>query len=100
MHLIVWRFRPRAGSHIRFLEAYGAEGSWSKLFRESPEYLGTELLRATDDSKQYLTIDRWRSVEAYEAFLAERRDEYDALDQACENLTESEELVGHFDKQC
>ena len=97
MHVIVWRFRLPVGSQGRFHEAYGAEGSWSKLFRESPDYLGTELLRAADDSESYLTIDRWRSAESYDEFLAARRVEYDALDRACETLTESEELVGRFD---
>ena len=97
MYVIVWRFRPRAGSQGRFSKAYGAEGGWSLLFQTSPDYLGTELLRAADGSERYLTIDRWRSAEAYEAFLAARRSEYDALDRECEGLTESEELVGRFD---
>jgi hypothetical protein len=100
MHLIVWKFRPRAGSYVRFLEAYGPEGSWSKLFRKSPDYLGTELLRLVDGSDLFMTIDRWRSAKGYEAFLAARRDEYDELDEACENLTESEALLGRFDEVC
>jgi heme-degrading monooxygenase HmoA len=95
--VIVWSFRPRAGSQRRFEEAYGPGGGWSMLFRGSPDYLGTELLRAADGSERYLTVDRWRSAEAYEAFLATRRREYDALDRECEGLTESEELVGRFD---
>ena len=100
MHVVIWRFRPRVGSQGRFREAYGVDGSWSKLFRKSPDHLGTELLCAASDSQQYLTIDRWRSAKSYEAFLSARRDEYDALDRACEDLTEFEEFVGRFDSLC
>jgi hypothetical protein len=97
MYVLVWSFRPRVGSRRRFEEAYGPRGAWAELFGASPDYLGTELLRDAAGSGRYLTIDRWRSAAAYEAFLAERRSEYDALDRACEGLTEAEELVGRFD---
>ena len=98
MHVIVWSFRPREGCRHRFEEVYGSGGGWAKLFGASPDYLGTELLCEGAGSGQYLTIDRWRSAAAYDAFLAERRSEYVAMDLTCESLTEVEELVGRFDE--
>ena len=97
MYVLVWSFRSRVGSQLPFDKAYGPRGAWAQLFGTSPDYLGTELLRDSAGSGRYLTIDRWRSAAAHEAFLAERRGEYDALDRACESLTETEELVGRFD---
>jgi len=97
VYVLIWSFRPRVGSQRRFEEAYGPGGDWAALFRASPDYLGTELLRDVAGSGRYLTIDRWRTAAAYEEFLAGQRYAYDALDQACEGLTEAEELVGRFD---
>src|SRR5262245_51342910 len=94
--VIVWTFRLRPGRTAEFEREYGASGSWAALFREAPGYLGTDLFRATDDSGRYLTVDRWESSAACEAFRAARRTEYEALDRACEALTASEERVGDY----
>jgi heme-degrading monooxygenase HmoA len=66
------------------------------LFGEAPGYLGTDLLRALDGSGRYLTVDRWQSRAAYEEFGTCHASAYQALDQACEALTESEERLGDF----
>jgi hypothetical protein len=66
------------------------------LFQEAPGYLGTELLRAQDGSRRYLTVDRWQSQSAYEEFKAAHRSAYEVLDQACEVLTKCEERLGDF----
>jgi heme-degrading monooxygenase HmoA len=96
MYMIVWTFRPRPGRAADFEREYGPAGSWAALFRDAPGYLGTDLLRAANGSDQYLTVDRWESSAAYEAFLVARRTEYEAMDHACEALTVSEERVGDF----
>jgi heme-degrading monooxygenase HmoA len=96
VYVIVWAFRPRPGREPEFEQAYGPGGGWATLFREAPAYLGTELLRAVGGPGRYLTVDRWQSRAAYEAFRAARPAEYEALDQACEALTSSEERVGDF----
>ena len=96
MHVVVWAFRPRPGREVEFERAYGPRGQWAALFHEAPGYLGTDLLRATDGSGRYLTVDRWQSQEAYAAFAESHRDAYEALDRACEALTDSEEWLGDF----
>jgi len=45
----------------------------------------------------YLTLDSWNSREAYEKFMATRREEYKALDAAGEELTSNERRVGWFE---
>lgn len=96
MYAIVWAFRPRPGRAAEFEQAYGPAGEWAMLFQQAPGYLGTDLLRPIDDAGRYLTVDRWESRAAYEAFRAARSAEYEALDRACEGLTEAEERVGEF----
>lgn len=94
MLIIIWRFRV-AVHRTAFEAAYGPKGEWAKFFSQSPDYLGTELLVTGQD---YITIDRWRSTEAYDAFIEEHADDYRRLDAKSEVLTQSEDLVGRFQR--
>jgi heme-degrading monooxygenase HmoA len=97
MYLVLWRFRPVAGRESEFERAYGPSGEWARLFRCGDGYLGTELLRRSDDSMEYLTLDRWASRASYEAFRARQSSEYRRLDHRLEELTEEEILLGAFE---
>jgi heme-degrading monooxygenase HmoA len=96
VYVIVWAFCPRPGCQRAFEDVYGPAGRWATLFREAANFLGTELLRDADGSGRYLTVDRWRSRAAYEAFRAARHSDYETLDRVCDTLTASEDLVGAF----
>jgi len=62
MYVILWRFRPVVGRESEFERAYGPCGEWVRLFRREEGYLGTELLRRSDDeSGECLTSGRLRS---------------------------------------
>lgn len=93
-YLVVWRYEVKSDAEPAFRVAYGPGGDWDRLFRSSPAFEGTTLV-AVDVSKQYLTIDAWRSREEYEAFLAENRDAYDLLDATFEAWTIAEERIGN-----
>ena len=45
---------------------------------------------------RFVTVDRWRSGPDHDAFVAACRAEYDALDRACEALTEHEASLGSY----
>ena len=94
---ILWEFRVKAGREAEFERRYGPEGDWAQLFRRSPAYRGTELLRDTAEPGRYLTLDRWESSAAYEEFKRQVAQEYAALDRECEALTESERCLGRFE---
>jgi len=96
MHVVAWSYRVRAGCEPAFEALYGSDGGWARLFAQSPAYLGTRLLRDMDDPAGYLTLDRWRSRDDYEAFLAQRRADYAALDRQGDALTENETRIGAF----
>jgi heme-degrading monooxygenase HmoA len=59
-----------------FERAYGPEGDWAQFFRRGRGYIGTELLRDVESEGRYLVVDRWESADAYNAFVAEHREEY------------------------
>jgi heme-degrading monooxygenase HmoA len=99
MYVILWQFRPAVGRESEFERAYGPSGGWARLFGREDGYLGTELLlrRSEDGSREYLTLDRWASRGAYEAFRDHRSGEYGRLDRRLEGLTEEEALLGAFE---
>lgn len=96
MFVVVWQFEIAEQKIAAFEAAYGPEGNWAQLFRKSPEYLGTELLRDAYVSGSYLTIDRWKSEGAYRSFRKEHDAAYEELDRACDALTERETRVGAY----
>lgn len=95
MFVIVWTYEVAEESRGDFESAYGADGVWVRFFRAGAGYLGTELLR--NDTNRYVTIDRWESKAAYEAFLEANRERYAEIDAACSAFTERERFVGMFE---
>ena len=92
-HVIVWEFVVRAGHERAFEEAYGASGAWASLFAKSSEHVSVELLRDVAHPRRYVTIDRWKTAEAFGAFRQAHAAEYEALDARCAAWTESESQV-------
>lgn len=94
---IVWEFRLPAARAAAFEQAYGPEGVWVQLFRRAPGFIETRLLRDAEDEERYLTVDRWNSREAFDAFKHRFAAEYGAQDQELEGLAWSETRIGAFD---
>jgi heme-degrading monooxygenase HmoA len=94
MFTTIWEYEVPAGRREAFINVYGAAGRWAILFRRSPGYLGTMLLHDLGDPDRFLTLDRWESRQAYEAFLDASRAEYDALDRETVELTIRERHLG------
>jgi heme-degrading monooxygenase HmoA len=80
-----------------FERVYGIDGEWAEFFREGQGYVGTELLRDAEAPGRYLVIDRWESADAYNAFVAERREEYMERVDATRFLYDSELRFGTFE---
>ncbi len=92
-----WEYDVPAQAVAAFEEAYGDRGPWVRLFRRDDAYVGTTLLRDQRRPGRYLTFDYWRTRAAFEAFRERFRDEFAAIDAACERLTASERPVGEYD---
>jgi len=95
-YLIIWRYDVHPAARDAFEQAYGPNGDWAALFRASPDYLGTQLLRDVAEPDRYITIDYWRTAEAFAAFKTAWHDSYAALDDQCARLTIAETLLGNF----
>lgn len=93
----VWEFQVKPEAIPAFEEIYGPDGAWAKLFRQSADYRGTELIRDVDRPGRYLTLDHWISREALHRFKQEHNAEYAAQDKQCESLTEREVFLGDFE---
>jgi heme-degrading monooxygenase HmoA len=96
MFVVVWQFEIAEEQVSAFEAAYGPEGSWAQLFRASPQYLGTELLRDAYVPGTYLTIDRWASEDDFRTFRREHDGPYETLDRACDALTSRETRIGAY----
>ena len=94
MFVVIWQYEVRAGAEAAFEALYGADGAWVALFREFDGFIGTELLRGDDG--RYLTLDRWTSAAAYEAFLAAAKPRYAEIDAVGDAFTASEHRIGVY----
>ena len=95
MLIILWEYDVAPGLDDAFEKLYGARGEWAALFREHAGFISTELLRA-DRTHGYLSIDRWESEQAYDAFLASASVRYAQLDARGNALTVHERCIGRF----
>ena len=91
MFTTIWRFTVRPERTEEFERHYGAEGTWAQFFRTGKGYIGTELHRSVADPGVYVTVDRWESEAAYDAFRKSRQREYEEIDRRFETLTLNEE---------
>lgn len=95
-YVIVWEFRIRPGVEAEFVEKYGPEGAWARLFRKSDGYIRTELVRDVIVERRFLTLDYWKSKEDFAQFRDQHLAEYERLDRQFEGLTEQEIRLGAF----
>ena len=95
MIALIWRYEVREEKRAEFEAAYGPEVDWARLFARSGGFRGCELLRAGDGS--YLTLDVWRARSDFDAFLADHRADYEALDRQTEAFTLVEHQIGEYE---
>ena len=92
----LWEFTVQPARQAEFESHYGPDGTWARLFRCAPGYLGSELLRDATSPLRYVTIDRWESEAAWQKFRREFGAEYERLDREFEGLTTREAPLGKY----
>jgi heme-degrading monooxygenase HmoA len=92
----MWEFEVRPGCEAAFVEAYASDGSWARLFRKSPDFLGVELVRSVKHPSRFFTLDAWTSRMAFEHFRQDYPESYETLDVKLAGLTEWERRIGAF----
>ena len=96
LYTYIWEFEVLSSAEAEFQRHYGPKGTWVALFRKDPAYIETLLLKDASRPGHYVTIDRWRSVDAYHSFRERFAKQYEALDRLCEALTVRETNLGLF----
>jgi quinol monooxygenase YgiN len=96
VYQVVWEFMAAAGREAEFERAYGPDGDWVRLFRRDPAYLGTDLLRDPVTPNRFLTVDRWTSEAACDAFARQHRAAYQEIDARLAPLCDRELKIGAF----
>lgn len=94
-YVYMWEFHVSIDFQPEFERHYGPDGTWVQLFRGSAGYIETLLLK-DGSSDRYVTVDRWRDEEAFQAFRSSFSQQYEQLDRECEKLTTGEQLLGVF----
>jgi len=95
--LIALVFRYEVRDPEQFERVYGPDGEWARFFRLGRGYVGTELLRDVEAPSRYLVVDRWESADAYNAFVAEHREDYMERVDATRFHYDSELRFGTFE---
>ena len=80
-----------------FERVYGPDGEWAAFFRGARGYVGTELLHDVEQPGRFLVVDRWESRDAYNAFVAEHREEYMRRVDETVFLYDQELRIGTFE---
>ncbi len=93
----IWEFEAQPDKVAEFEAAYAGDGPWAHLFARSSGYLGSQLLRDSERPGRFITVDRWTSREAFDAFTTRWRAEYAAMDKQYAPLTLREALIGRFE---
>jgi heme-degrading monooxygenase HmoA len=94
----IWEFRVAPSAQAQFEFEYGSRGSWVTLFSKAPGYIETLLLRDNSDPLRYVTVDRWESEGAHDAFRSTNFAQYEEIDRRCQGFTRSERSLGEFSK--
>jgi quinol monooxygenase YgiN len=98
MIYVLWQFRAKPDKVEQFEHDYGPDGVWAQLFRRSPHYERSVLLRDPSEAASYVVIDIWKDEASYHAFKKEFREEYQRIDRQCEALTVEEKPLGILDE--
>jgi hypothetical protein len=67
-YIYIWEFHVLTRFQDAFERHYGPNGAWAELFRLSPDYIETLLLKDQSHPGRYVTVDRWGSKIAYLTF--------------------------------
>ena len=96
MVTILWEYQVKPDRTAEFEKIYTSDGSWAELFQKGKGFIGTRLFHCLERPRIYTTIDQWESLKDYKTFLSQWKEEYEALDQQCEGMTEHESCLGTF----
>jgi quinol monooxygenase YgiN len=97
MLVVVWEYQAKPERAEEFESFYRPDGPWGALFRDSPAFVSTTLMKDLRDPLRFMVADRWTSEAVYEEFKRERATTWQALSDRGRWLYAREAEVGRFD---
>ncbi len=94
--ITIWQYKIKSNKKNEFEKLYGPDGDWVKLFQKFSSYIKTELIKDLHNNDCYLTLDYWKSKEAYYRFKENAKEEFSEIDKKGEKLTLEEKHMGEF----
>ena len=96
MYSVVWKYVVEKKNQPKFEKEYGDHGTWTKLFRNSKNYVGSFLKKSIEINDTYLLTDTWTEKKQYEIFKKENQKIYEELSSEFEILYKKAEKIGEF----
>ncbi len=96
MYSVVWKYIVEKENQKEFEKEYGNHGTWTKLFSNSKNYVGSFLKKSIEVHNTYLLTDTWTEKKKYQVFKKENQKIYDELSSEFEILYQKEEKIGEF----
>jgi hypothetical protein len=97
MLVVVWEYLAKPERVEEFESFYRLDGPWGELFRGSPAFISTTLMKDLRQPIRFMVADRWTSETVYEEFKRERAATWRALSERGRRLYDRETEVGRFD---
>jgi len=95
-YLTIWKYKVNPEKKTKFEKLYGSEGARVKLFQKFTDYIKTEVHQEIDNPEHYITLDYWKSREAYYKLKETSKKEFSEIDKKGEDLTIKEKHIGEF----
>ena len=92
----MWEYEVLSINREAFLNLYGQEGEWVNFFNKAEGYLGTDLHEDIDNEERFISIDFWVSKDSRDNYRKQFVEEFNALDDAGELVTNKETPLGEF----
>ena len=96
MFIYIWEYIVKENCIVDFINLYGKDGEWNKLFTQDPSFIKTELIKDIYNKRRYLTVDYWESKFDRDNFIEKNNKVFNSIDIKGENLTEKESFLGEF----
>jgi quinol monooxygenase YgiN len=97
MLVVVWEYVARPERVADFESLYRPDGPWVELFRESPAFVSTTLMKDLRNPHRFVIADRWTSERMYEEFKRDHAGRYGELSERGARLYSREAEIGRFD---
>ena len=83
--ITTWKYKVKSEKRNEFEKLYEKDDNWVKLFRNIRINIKTELIKDLNNNDIYITLDYWKSKEAYYKFKDATKQEFSKIAKKVKN---------------